>query len=356
LLTGYSKKEGPMFRTMRVVTWLGKALLAVIFSCGFAVAKSPSDPSSPAVIRKVLAQATNGFLTVSFESISGQWTVTTGPSHPHPNAQVLAPIGTSYITLRDATASVMYTNTLGPVASAGLNGYTTVSMNMPSAFTSPLGTNGFRSIYPVAGVTVEQDVIINGTTLADTNVQQTIRVVNVSGSPRQFGLRTMWDWQISGNTASAFRTRNPDSSFTSAFTTYGSPTFQVFEEVDNGANATFSGFGTVGGTGLNPAPTPPEELRYSSFTPASGSAWDFANTGGNVDSATEFYWGFAVPFTLAPGATMSFTQYLTTQPSAIALAPAAPQGVPAMSRWMTLLVAVLLGGLAIGAVRQRGVD
>ena len=344
-----------MLLTKRFAAPLGSLLLAVFLSGG-AVAKTATNPSAPGPQPNVVTQVTNGILTLSIETISGQFTVTTGASHPHPNANVLYPIGTSFITFRDATALVMYTNTLGSVGSAGLAGYTTASMNQPSGFTTPLGTNGFRTVWPIPGGTwdITQDVILNGTTLADTNVQQTITIQNISTAPRQYGLRTMWDWYINGVDASIFRTRNPDTAFTSNFITYSNPTFQIFEEVDDPTNPTFSVFGTIGGNALSPAPTAPEQFRYSSWSAAASNAWDFANTGGGIDSATEYYWGFATPLTLAAGASVSYTQYLTTQLSAVGGTPSGPLLVPTLSQWGMLVLMTLLAAAALCSVRRRG--
>jgi hypothetical protein len=102
-----------------------------------------------------------------------------------------------------------------------------------------------------------------------------VTVTNTSAVSRQYGVRFMWDWEIAGNDASLFRQRNPDAAFTSTFTTFPSPRFQLYEEVDNATTPTFSVFGTVGGGPLTPAPTTPDQLRYSSWgtSYSNGSTW-----------------------------------------------------------------------------------
>ena len=189
-----------------------------------------------------------------------------------------------------------------------------------------LGTTGFRTTYTLPSFTVVQDVVINGSTLGDTNVRQSVKVTNTSEGARQFGLRYMWDWEIADNDASFFKPRNPDGVFTSTFATFAPPAFQLFEEVDNTTTPTFSVFGTVMGGSLVPAPTTPEQLRYSSWSDAYDAAWDFTNTGGGSDSATEHYWGFATPMTLANGASQTFNQYVSTVFGAVGQPTPTPTG------------------------------
>jgi hypothetical protein len=113
-------------------------------------------------------------------------------------------------------------------------------------------------------------------------------------------------------------------------------------------------FGTVTGGPLIPAPTTPEQLRYSGWGVAYSSAWDFANTGGGIDSATEHYWGFAAPLTLAAGASATYVQYLTTNFAAGGGGPASgPIEVPTLSEWGVLLLIALLGGIAIWSIRRK---
>ena len=331
--------------------WLACLLISPVHAAVKAPIGAAVDPAA-------LVNVTNGILVLEIENANtgflGEWTVRTGASHPNPGQLVLFPVGTSYITFRDATALIMYANTSG--AAAGLAGYTFQNMSTaPGAGVVTNLANGYRTVWTIPSWTITQDVTINGTTLSNTNVQQTVTVTNTSGAPRLYGLRFMWDWDIAGNDASFFRTRNPDGAFTSTFATFPSPAFQLFEEVNNLTTPLFSVFGTVTGGPLVPAPTPPDQLRYSSWSTAVGSAWDFSNTGGGVDSATEHYWGFNAPLTLAAGASATYTQYLTTnfQAGGGGGAPPGPIQVPTLSEWGVLLLIALLGGIAIWSVRRK---
>ena len=309
---------------------------------------------------KALVSATNSILSVQIENTTGQFTVLTGASHPQPGQTVFFPVGTSFITLRDATSLQMLVNcpSFGS-PSPGLAGYTTVDMCTTPPVVTALGT-GFRTTYTVPNWTVVQDVVINGTTLADTNVRQTVTVTNTTGAPRQYGLRYLWDWQIAGNDGSFFRQRSPDGSFTGVPATFGSPTFQLYEEVDNIATPTFSVFGTVGGGTLSPAPTTPEQLRYSDWPTSFASAWDSPDPGSTSDSSVTYFWGFASPLTLAAGASASFTQYVTTQLSAIGPPPPPPPPppaanipVPTLTEWGLLLLAGLVFALGGRSLYRR---
>lgn len=297
--------------------------------------------------------ATNGILTVQIEdagSSAGQFTIRTGASHPLPNATVFYPIGTSYITLRDNTAQVVYANAGGTV-NTNIAPYTPQSLQAaPCASAVVAVAGGFRTTYTCPNWTVVQDVVINGTTLQDTNVRQSVTVLNTSAAVRSYGVRYMWDWEIAGNDASLFRTRNPDGAFTSTFVGFNAPAFQAFEEVDNATTPTLSVFGTVTGGSLSPAPTTPDRVGYVSWSDFVDAPWDFAIAGGNDDSATVHYWGFAAPLSLAAGASATFHQYVSTNPSAVGVGPTQPAAeIPTLSEWALIGLA---GMLALFGLRR----
>ncbi|MEO8432109.1 MAG: IPTL-CTERM sorting domain-containing protein [Acidobacteriota bacterium] len=315
--------------------------------------------------RAAEVSVTNGILTVTIENAGteiGQFSIATGASHPHPNESVFYPVGTSWITLRDATANQMWVNG-SDASAAGLAGYSLMFMNTQPAAVTPIGTSGFRTTYTLPSWTVVQDVVINGTTIADTNVRQSVTVTNTTTAPRLFGLRYFWDWEIADNDGSFFRQRSPDGAFTSTFQTFAAPGFQFFEEVDNIATPTFSIFGTVQGGTLSPAPTTPDQVRYVSWSDFDDFAWDTAVTGGNDDSGTVHFWGFNAPISLAAAASQTFTEYVSTVQGAIgqptpvttpgggAGGPAAP--IPTLSPWALVVLGVGLSGIAFLALRKH---
>ncbi len=126
---------------------------------------------------KALVSATNGILTVIIENSSpsdlGEFTVRTGANHPNPNQDVLFPVGTSYFTLRDVTSQEVWADSGSGGGNLGA-GFTFHNMNVaPGApgVTTPIGTTGFSTIWTLPNWTVVQNVVINGSTLADTNAQ-----------------------------------------------------------------------------------------------------------------------------------------------------------------------------------------
>ena len=328
------------------------ALLAVVASSSVLAQSKVVPNASSNAIGNVQRTATNSILTVALEDTTGNFTVLTGASHPHPGQTVLFGCCTSNITFRDATALIMFTNgSLTP----GLAGYTAQNISTTPPVVTNIGTTGFQTVWTIPNWTITQVVVITGSALADTNVRQSVTVTNTSGAPRTYGLRYLWDWQITGNDASFFRTRNPDSAYTNVFTTFANPTFPLYEEADNVTTPTFSVFATVGGGSLTPTPTVPEQLRYSSWGTSVSSAWDYTNTGSGSDSSVVYFWGFSSPLTLAAAGSATYTEYLTTVASAIGGGGGStgPLLVPTLSQWGLMLLIVLLGGISIWTIRRK---
>jgi len=300
--------------------------------------------------------ATNGILTVQMEDAgtdAGQFTIRTGASHPTPNETVFYPIGTSYVTLRDNTAQEIWTNS-GSTPNTNIAPYVSRSMQTAPATAAVTDiAGGFRSTYTLPNWTIVQDVVIAGSTLADTNVRQSVTVTNTSAVARSYGVRYMWDWEIAGNDDALFRTRNPDGLFTATFVGFNAPAFQAFEEVDDAVTPTFSVFGTVSGGTLQPPPTAPDRLGYTSWSDAVDAPWDFPITGGNDDSATVHYWGFAAPLSVAAGASATFTEYVSTNPTAVGVTPTPVAEVPTLSQWALIALAGMVAVAGFVAGRRR---
>ncbi len=311
-----------------------------------------------AVAQAAQVATTNGILTIEIEdagSDAGIFSVRTGAAHPFPNQRVIFPVGTSYTTLIDFTAQQVYTNSGGTPSGNIPAGFTSLSMQTaPATAVVTVIPNGYRATYTLPNWTMVQDVVIAGTTLADTSVRETTTVTNTSAATRSYGLRYMWDWEIDGSDNALFRTRNPDTPFTATFAGFTNPAFQAFEET-NTPTPLFSIFATVsGGTSLSPPPTAPDRLAYTSWSAAVGSPWDFPISGSGADSSTEHYWGFTAPLTLAAAASTSFTEYITTIPSAIGVGPLVSVAIPTLTDWGLIVLAALLGGAALVSLRRRG--
>lgn len=268
--------------------------------------------------------ATNGILTLELDPGNSEFSIYTGPNHPNPDQTVFFPVGTSYITVRDFTRGEDYINdTFGAIdATTG-----TIAKSMGTGTVVAIGTRGFRTTWTLPNFTVVQEVEIGGTTLTDTNVRHQVRVQNTSTASLSYGVRYLWDWQIAGNDASLSRPRFPDGTFTSTFTAYPSPNFQTYEQTDSLTNPTFTIYGSVQGGSLASPPTKPDRVAYVSWNDFVAVPWDNAITGGGIDSAIVYYWGYNTPLTLAPGASKEVRQYVSTVASGV--------GVTTLQKTMT---------------------
>lgn len=291
--------------------------------CGFAYALAASC-CLPVAAGAFIQTATNGTLSIKMDDnpgVAGKiglFMVGTGAGHPDPGKAVFysyandSSLGTSWITIKDDAAMTLWTNApQGFEPSQGIAGYAIGSLRTPAATQTSLGP-GFRTVYPVPGLTVTQDVVIVGATIYNTSVRHTVTVRNDGGTSRTVGVRIMWDWMVAAIDASVFREREPDGTFTRTFSGFPLPAFRRYQVSDSDVLPTFNIYGTTEGGSLVSPPTAPDELRYASWSAASQAAWDFPVTGAGLDSAIVYYWGLAIPVTLAPGESRSFTQYVTT--------------------------------------------
>ncbi len=291
------------------------ALLALVstalstLTCGLAFAQST---------------VTNGILTLDFDPASSEFSIQTGANHPNPAQTVFYPVGTSYITVRDFTHGTIYVNDAQSSIDPG-SGQLSTSMGAGSV--APIGTRGFRTTWALPFLTVVQEVEITGSSLVDTNVRHQVSVQNTGTSPLAYGIRYLWDWQIAGNDASLSRPRFPDGTFTNVFTAYPAPDFQTYEQTDSLTNPTFTIYGSVQGGSLPLPPTRPDRVAYVSWVDFVTVPWDYPVSGKEQDSAIVYYWGYNTPLTLAPGASSSVRQYVSTVASGV--------GVTTLTKTMT---------------------
>ncbi len=259
------------------------------------------------------ALATNGILTIDYDGI-GRFGLATGAAHPVPRETVFSPPGTAYISVRDDTRKQIYVND-DLVSGRTPAGDTVLPMGAGS--TQTLGTLGFRTTWTLPNFNVVQEVEITGTSLSDTNVRHEVSVVNTGAAALKYGVRYLWDWQIAGNDAAIVRPRNPDGPYTRTFSAYPLPTFRAYEQTDSLLTPKFSIYATVSGGSTARPPTAPDRVAYVSWVDFVKNAWDTAIVGKDADSAIVYYWGYAVPLTLASGATATVRQYVSTGVGAI---------------------------------------
>lgn len=125
--------------------------------------------------------------------------------------------------------------------------------------------------------------------------------------------------------------------------------------VESTTKPTFSIYGTVTGGTLSPAPSTPEQVRYADWSYSIDSAWDFPVTGGAQDSAILYFWGYNAPLTLAAGASVSYTQYVSTVLGAVGggTATTTATAIPTLTEWGMILLSGLLGLGAAHTMRRR---
>ncbi len=251
--------------------------------------------------------ATNEILSIDYDEV-GRFSVSTGSRHPVPNETVFFGTGTSYISVRDAARKQVFVNF--DYVTADAQGDTAFAMGQGT--TQAIGSRGFRTTWVLPNFNVVQEVEIGGTTLADTNVRHEVAVINTSSSALSYGVRYLWDWQIAGNDASLARPRNPDGPFTSKFVAFTPPNFSAYEQTDSLLSPKFSIYGTVSGGTTALPPTPPDRLAYVSWAYFHDKYWDEPVCCEDLDSAVVYWWGYSTPLTLAPGASTSFRQFVTT--------------------------------------------
>src|SRR5579859_7365198 len=88
------------------------ASLLFAFAAAVPAANLGTHASKYALVsqNKTFASATNGILTVTYDTSDGRFSIDTGANHPLPGQSVFFPTGTSYITLRDSDSQEIFIN------------------------------------------------------------------------------------------------------------------------------------------------------------------------------------------------------------------------------------------------------
>lgn len=270
---------------------------------------------------------TNGFLTVFLfldPRYLGFFTIQTGLSHPIPQKRIFYNGPTSYFTLLDYTANpqelwLPRANDWEPADEFLEGRIPRYMIELPDnpAILEVINPLSFRTTYTIPNFVVTQDVFVKGASLSSSFVQHTVSVKNTSSGTRSIGLRIMWDYMISASDNALFRTRLPDSDYTPDFVDFVNHCFAWYEMTDSVLMPTFTVFGTSVGGKLDIPPVPAEEVRYAGWNYSFANPWSFSNTGSEADSSVVYYWGKQTPIPVAPGDSVSFTQYVTTAPEMV---------------------------------------
>ncbi|MFN2467935.1 MAG: hypothetical protein ABR521_07400 [Gaiellaceae bacterium] len=342
-------------------------------ACVWPLAAAPSSagkeprPAGPDVV-----SAGNPFFVVHVEEAPGDvgiYTVTTGPSHPIPGANVLFGDGsplTTFNSVRSFTTNTDYAQL------SGRSSANTVVDLAPFGTLSTIGSTGVRTVYDLPGppttpdaLTIVSDVNVTGATMASSAVVVTTTVQNKAGRPTvSIGRRYLWDYQIAEDDGPTFQAQNPLGAVLTSEAAFQPPTFGTYRIEDNDTNPTsptFAVFGSATGP-LAVSPTTPTRLQFVSWEAANDSAFDYVQTGQCVsdpacatssvggDSAVMYHFGHdAASATTLQGGQSSTVRaaifYDAQGPTAVRLASfTASRGARgAVLRWLTVAESDLLG-------------
>jgi len=192
-------------------------LVVGMSSTAFAVDKAALTSIHTSAVQEI----TNGYITVEYDDTDGSYSFKTGILHSSPNARILFPLGTSYDTIR--TASADYTN-------AGFG----TPLGLPDAVN--IGTTTIETTWNVVNLaddlTIKQLIAISGASEDSTNVVVTTTVTNNDNSITNVSIRHQWDYQVKTDDGPSYATRNPDGAATTIETDYVPPTHK-FAVIDD---------------------------------------------------------------------------------------------------------------------------
>ena len=257
----------------------GLLVAALLLICGLA---------APAANAETVT-AGNGTYTIHISNETGQYTVTTGPSHPLGDGLNVLFGGGSPGTSVDSIKS--YTT-----------GHEATLPSLPATVVL-VGTTGFQTSYKMEEDELEivQTIQVHGAGFNDSFVEVSTIVKNNSGAPVKIGLRYLWDYQINRDDGPTFRADEPTGPVLLNEQAFPAPAFDHYTIEDNDVSPeppTFDVLGTVRGPPIA-APVPPTLLQNASWPAATGTTFDYAPTGekvsvsgeGTNDNAVLYYWG-----------------------------------------------------------------
>jgi PEP-CTERM motif len=310
---------------------------------------------------------TNGFynVNVSDGTQSGSWNATTAASHPVGVGRDLLFNGTTVTT--NFSSLRIYSPTGGATTYTwgGAGGGTSLDPSYSGTSASPFGPAGaaIRQTWSIAGtgLTLTQDLIVTGSTFANSAIYHTVGLTNTGNTPLSIGWRNLYDWAVNDpgfddgpsnaiqiGAVAVVPTTTTEFSYTPAAGSYA----RVAAAPPPGGGATYE---PLLGLGFDPGfigalpVTLPDAYVYGSWPNSFSTAFDFSPSGLNVtgDSAGLSWFGrtSGSALQIAPGATLRLTQTIY----AVAPGQQPPGTVPEPG---TLILAGLaLVGLA--AARRR---
>ena len=263
-------------------SWRYGRIVAACAMVALAPTAAHSD-SKPSGDQGILLTAGNDFLQIHIQSTPGsgvgEFTVTNASG-----ANVLfgnGRPGSSYTTVHSYTTNTDY------VQGTGKPGFSIDAFGL----VKPLGSAGFEVTYRLPGapvtpdkLTIVQDIVVTGDAAAESKVRETTTVVETGDTAERVGVRHLWDYDIAGDDAPALDLAGGATSSTEK--TLAAPSATVIGSTGTSAST---------GAGIAPAVAlGPDSVRYVSWKPAFGTAFDYTVTPGltaDKDSAVLTYFG-----------------------------------------------------------------
>jgi hypothetical protein len=266
-----------------------------ISALAIAIAAALVSPSSIAIAKPVgdALCAGNTIYIVCVDNLGniGRYTAETGPMHPAPGLNLLyggsaqSPV-TSFNSYRSFTSGTTYTQ--GTVAGGtNINPYATTTLIGPI-----LAPTGVRTTWVLPGppttpdqITIVQDVNVNGTTFANSNVEVTTRITNTGASTVSMGIRYLWDFQIGPDDGPTFQ-EGASGSVHTIEANFPPPIFDFYTITNNDFGPPlYKVLGSFTGPSTAvPAPTTPTQLTYGCWPVGFATAFDYTTAGRDVSS------------------------------------------------------------------------
>lgn len=281
-----------------------------------------------------LVTISNGIYDVHIDDAAGNWNAVTGTTHPTGAGNDLlydgTTTGTNFSSLRIYGAAGITTYTFnGSGGGTNLNPYL---VSQGNSVYGPAGQayNQTWNITPQA-LTLTQDVIVTGSTYANSAIYHTVGLTNNGSTAIQIGWRNLYDWAVNdpgfddgpSNSIGISGGGIVVPTTTNEFTYI--PTAGSFARVaaapPPSGGATYEpllGLGFDPGFLASLAVTMPEAYVYASWPSSVGTAFDYSPTGANVtgDSAGLSWFGRTAntALTINPGETLRLTQTIYAVP------------------------------------------
>jgi hypothetical protein len=183
-------------------------------------------------------------------------------------------------------------------------------------------------------ITIVQDVNVNGTTFANSNVEVTTKITNTGASSVNLGIRYLWDFQIGGDDGPTFQEGSSGPVHTIE-ANFPPPTFDFYTITNNDPSTPiYKVLGSFAGpSNVTPLPTTPTQLTYGCWPVGFVTAFDYTTAGRDVSTATStscfgsgsdslvfYWWGRSATqgaITLAPTASVTERALLFATPPTV---------------------------------------